>query len=179
MNRAQLEHLIRAAADAVSDNEVIVIGSQSILGSFDESVLPPEATTSIEADLFFLNDSDGWKSDLITGSLGEGSLFERTFGIYADGVSFTTATLPAGWQDRLVIMRSPGTLPATAYCLEPHDCVISKLVAHRPWKDLPFAAALLRERFVNAATLLARLDQTAGISVQKRRMIQDWIQAQP
>lgn len=177
MNRDQLEHHIRAAADVVDDNQILVIGSQSILGTYDESVLPIEATTSIEADLGFFNDPDHKKADLISGAIGEGSEFEQAHGVYADGVDLTTATLPEDWRGRLVILRSPRTGPAVGYYLEPHDCVIAKLVAHRPWKDLPFAASLLQRQFVSATTLLERLDQTSGISDDLRQTIIDWIEA--
>ena len=34
MQRSELEHVIRASGDIAQDNEIIVIGSQSILGQF-------------------------------------------------------------------------------------------------------------------------------------------------
>ena len=34
------------------------MGSQAILGTYDEDDLPPEATASMEADLAFLDDPD-------------------------------------------------------------------------------------------------------------------------
>ena len=49
MTRKQLEHAIRAACDAAGDTEVIVFGSQAILGTCPN---PPEAlTASIEVDI--------------------------------------------------------------------------------------------------------------------------------
>lgn len=56
MNREQLAHILRAAARIAGDDEVIVIGSQAILGSFDEDELPSPAHASIEADIFFDDD---------------------------------------------------------------------------------------------------------------------------
>ena len=50
MNRAQFEHVIRAAADAVGENELIVIGSQAILGIYPEA--PSELLMSMEADVY-------------------------------------------------------------------------------------------------------------------------------
>lgn len=55
----------------------------------------------------------------------------ETYGYYAQGVSVTTATLPEGWQDRLVSFETPATAPGRGSCLEPHDLVINKLVAFR------------------------------------------------
>jgi hypothetical protein len=36
MKRTELEHIIRASADIAQDDEIVVIGSQSILGQFPE-----------------------------------------------------------------------------------------------------------------------------------------------
>ena len=44
MKRDQLAHLLRAAASATGRTDILVIGSQAILGSFDETELPPETT---------------------------------------------------------------------------------------------------------------------------------------
>lgn len=53
MNREQLAHVLRAAA-IVSDGDILVVGSQSILGTADAHHLPVDVTLSIEADLAFL-----------------------------------------------------------------------------------------------------------------------------
>lgn len=49
MNRAQLEHAIRAACEVTRDHEVYVFGSQSILGQFPE--VPDALKMSAEADI--------------------------------------------------------------------------------------------------------------------------------
>ena len=49
MNRAQLEHAIRAACEVTRDHEVYVFGSQSILGQFPE--VPNALKSSAEADI--------------------------------------------------------------------------------------------------------------------------------
>lgn len=40
MRREQFDHLLRAASAIVGDDRLTVIGSQAILGSFDDSELP-------------------------------------------------------------------------------------------------------------------------------------------
>lgn len=50
MRRVDLEHLIRAAAAITNEYELVVIGSQSILGSTDN--VPPEVLQSMEADIY-------------------------------------------------------------------------------------------------------------------------------
>ncbi len=49
MNREQLEHAIRAACDVSGDKELIIFGSQSILGQFPEA--HEELRRSTEVDL--------------------------------------------------------------------------------------------------------------------------------
>lgn len=49
MTRDQLEHAIRAACDVSADREVLVFGSQAILGRYPDA--PPTVRASIEVDL--------------------------------------------------------------------------------------------------------------------------------
>lgn len=102
MNRQQLAHILRAAYRVVDVPEVLVLGSQSILGTFDEDGLPPEATASMEADIGFLDDPDRSKADLVEGAIGEMSAFHDMDDVYAEGISIETAILPDGWRDRLL-----------------------------------------------------------------------------
>ena len=83
MNREQLAHIVRAAATITGDGDIVIIGSQSILGAADVSGLPEEATMSMEADVAFLNDIDAPKADELDGAIGELSQFHETFGYYA------------------------------------------------------------------------------------------------
>lgn len=172
MRREQLEHILRAAAQVVKQKDLLVIGSQSVLASWDETKLPPEAVRSIEADVAPL-DGDDEKSDLIDGSLGEGSQFHETFGIYAQGVSLKTAVLPEGWRDRLVKLDNPSTYPGRGLCLDPHDCVLSKMVAGRQ-KDYDFATALLKAALLEPKTLAERIE-LLGISESEKERIRGWL----
>lgn len=176
MRRDQLEHLLRAASTITDDPNVIVFGSQAILGSFAEQLLPPEATYSVESDFTFFNDENDDKSDHVDGAIGELSMFHETFGIYAQGVSITTAVLPLGWQDRVVVIEAGTTEPARGHCLEPHDLVISKLVANRD-KDREFAAALLNAGLVSKDTLLERAAQLVDRDHDTERIVA-WLRQQ-
>jgi hypothetical protein len=77
------------------------------------------------------------------------------FGIYGQGVSVTTAVLPAGWTARLVPYERADAEPSEAKCLDAHDLVISKLVAGRD-KDLLFARVLVEAGLISCATLRDR-----------------------
>jgi len=152
VKRRDLEHIIRASAQIADDDEIIIIGSQAILGQFPDA--PADLLISVEADVFPKNRPE--RSDLIDGSIGEGSPFHDTFGYYAQGVGEDTAVLPRGWKDRLVPIRNPNTRQATGWCLEAHDLVVAKLVAGRE-KDLAFARTALDHGLVRRETLEERL----------------------
>jgi hypothetical protein len=169
VNRTQLEHVIRAAAAIAADDEIVVVGSQSILGQFPGS--PAELLVSVEADVYPKNRPE--HADLIDGSIGELSPFHSTFGYYAQGVAPDTAVLPAGWQSRLVKVQNANTHGATGWCLEIHDLVLSKYAAGRD-KDLEFVAAAIRHDMVNRDELLARL-VTLPVDTALRRVIEQRI----
>lgn len=82
MTREQFAHVLRAVSRIAEDPDVLVIGSQSILGSYSEDELPPEATGSMEVDTAFLVDPDEAKSDLVDATIGELSQFHDEFGYY-------------------------------------------------------------------------------------------------
>lgn len=155
MQRPQLEHIIRAATGITGATEFVVIGSQAVLGQFPDA--PEELLVSIEADVFSLRSQAD--SDLIDGTIGEGSPFHQTFGYYAHGVSEETARLPDGWRERLLPVHNENTGGGTGLCLEVHDLAVSKLVAGRE-KDLDFVAGLLRHRLAEAGVVRERLGQT-------------------
>lgn len=102
MRRDELAHLLRAASTIGKRGDVLVIGSQSILGTYAEDRLPAEATASIEADLLFLGARDRSSSDEVNVLIGEGSDFHATHGVSAEGVERGVAILPLGWRRRVV-----------------------------------------------------------------------------
>lgn len=155
MTRAQLEHLIGAAATIADDHEVVIIGSQSILGQFPDA--PAELCRSMEADLWPKNHPERW--ELIDGSIGELSPFHEAFGYYAQGVGPETATLPDGWQERVVRVESPRTRGAVGLCLEIGDLLVSKYAAGRE-KDREFVRTAVRLRLLDRDTLTKRIAAT-------------------
>ncbi|GHT89294.1 hypothetical protein AGMMS49960_02460 [Betaproteobacteria bacterium] len=152
MTRAELEHIIRAASAIVNEYEIVIVGSQSILGAFPSA--PEKLLFSMEADVYPLNRPD--LSDLIDGAIGEGSPFQEHFGIYAQGVGPETAVLPEGWKDRLVKIQNAATDLRIGYCLEPHDLAASKLCAGRE-KDWEFVSVMLSEKLISPQTLRERI----------------------
>lgn len=165
MNRAELEHVIRAAAAISGDDDIVVIGSQAILGQFPAAA--PELCVSNEADVYPRNKPE--MADVIDGAIGELSMFHDTFGYYAQGVAPRTATLPSGWESRLIPVSNANTRGATGWCLEAHDLVLSKYTAGRE-KAHEFVAAALRHHLVQPDELLRRLVDLPVDEAQRARI---------
>ena len=143
MRRSELEHVIRAACGVTGAREIVIIGSQSVLGLFPNA--PDTLLVSIEADVFTFRDPSD--SELIDGSIGERSMFHQSFGYYAHGVAEETAALPDGWVDRLVRIQNENTGGGAGLCLEVHDLAVSKLVAGRE-KDVTFIRELIEHGMI-------------------------------
>lgn len=155
MKREEFEHVVRAAA-AIVEDEIVVVGSQAIHGQFSS---PPEALlVSRELDVYPLSAPE--RAAEIDAAIGDGSLFDSTYGYYAHGVGPETPQAPAGWQERLVRVELPPRgqqSSATAWCMEIHDLVLAKLAAGRP-HDLEFAAEAIRGRLVDREQLALGLE---------------------
>ncbi|HVS01239.1 MAG TPA: DUF6036 family nucleotidyltransferase [Thermoanaerobaculia bacterium] len=171
MRREDLEHLIRASAQIADDEEIVVIGSQAILGQFPDA--PPELLVSDDADLYPRQHPE--RADLIDGSIGELSPFHLTYGYYAHGVGPETATLPRGWERRLVPIDSSTTPGARGLCLEVHDLLVAKYAAGRP-KDRAFARTVAVHGLADRPTLLERLAATE-LAEESRQRLRSWIEA--
>jgi len=166
MNRQQLWHAIRAACSIAGIDSVIIVGSQSILGSFTTNELPRTATLSREVDILpDVEDPDkvAQLSDLIEGVAGEMSPFEELHGFSLDGVDLTTSILPDGWRDRLVLVSNESTMDVTTgrqytgWCLDPADLCVAKLCAGRE-KDREFVFALFEAGLVDRRLVRCRLN---------------------
>jgi hypothetical protein len=165
MRRDQLEHAIRTACQIIGEPAVIVVGSQSILGTFREDQLPADATMSAEIDILPIaddNDETARLADIIEGVAGEFSPFEELHGFSIDGVDLTTSALPADWRGRLVIVQNANTAAPdgesqyAGWCLDKEDLCVAKLCALRE-KDQNFVAALFGAKLVDREIILTRL----------------------
>lgn len=142
MKRAEFEHVLRAAA-AVVDDELVVIGSQAILGQYPDA--PESLLRSLEVDVFPRNHPE--RADEIDSAIGDGSRFHQTFDYYAHGVGPETPVAPAGWEGRLVRVDLPAInrkgVTVVVWCMDVHDLVLSKLAAARP-HDFEFVDEAIR-----------------------------------
>jgi hypothetical protein len=170
MTRAQLEHAIRAACDVSNDTELLIFGSQAVLGEFPDA--PASLRASIEVDVQPKNRPE--TVDAIDGALGELSLFHQTHGFYVHGISIDSAMLPDGWQQRTLPVSDPIlTACKTGLCIEVHDLAASKLAAYRQ-KDKEFVRLLLIERMIEHKVLAERIN-SLKIEEQLRERLLGWI----
>lgn len=166
MKRAELEHVIRASGAIVNEDELIIMGSQSILAQFPNA--PSELLKSMEADLYPRRRPE--LAIQIDGAIGEMSPFHETFGYYAHGIGTDTAELPEGWESRLVPILNENTRGVTGWCLDAHDLAFSKLVAGRE-KDLIFVKAMIEHALIQSKRLI-ELSQTPSVEPQITRGVQ-------
>ena len=183
MRRHQLEHAIRTACQILQHSEVIVVGSQAILGTYEESRLPAAATMSIEVDILPIADTNAETArlaDLIEGVAGEFSSFEELHGFSIDGVDLDTAVLPEGWRDRLVKVQNANTaVPAgspqfTGWCLDKEDLCVAKLIAFRK-KDINFVGALLDDHLVDLEEVRRRLRTVTDLHNAASEQADSWL----
>jgi hypothetical protein len=155
VNRAELEHLIRAAG-TIANDDLVIVGSQAVLGAFPNA--PSELLRSMEADMYPRHNPAA--ADEIDGAIGDGSHFHSTFGIYAHGVGPETVIAPRGWEQRLIRVeaRSAGDGVARAgWCLELHDLLLAKLAAGRE-RDWEFVEVAIRHGLARLSRLRERVE---------------------
>lgn len=79
------------------------------------------------------------------------------------------------WREKL--QQGPGaaqsTQPGRGFALDPHDCVVSKLVAGRE-KDHAFANALIEAELIDPAIVAARID-TLEVDPRVMERLRRWI----
>lgn len=136
MTRNELLNLLRSAQLPYPDVQIVVVGSQSVLGTHSDQELPERATLSMEADVMYRRQGayDEKLTDQVDATFGEGSAFHEENGVYLQGVDETTCVLPGEWNGRLVTLaelpsRAGGSMPVL--CLDPHDLAVAKLAAGR------------------------------------------------
>jgi hypothetical protein len=78
MRRDQLEHAIRAACQITGQLEVIIVGSQAILGTYAEYELPLLATRSLEIDVLPITDDNDEPRPLVNRSTSAGAWIRKT-----------------------------------------------------------------------------------------------------
>jgi hypothetical protein len=178
MKRADLRRLFAQARKLSGETDWIVFGSLAALGHTGE--VPPRMAMSLDVDAFGKKDPE--RVFALAEALGQGSAFEAEHGYYLDPLSPRVATLPSGWEERLVrIELEPGL---AAWFLEPNDAAVSKYARMEP-RDREWIRAGLEAGILSLAILEARFAQTAFLddaeSAHARKALaedRDWLRAQ-
>jgi hypothetical protein len=111
MKKRDLQTALRAASAVSGEREFYLIGSQAVHAC---CLRPPaEVLLSQECDLYPRNTPE--IASLLHAQLGRGSRFARRHGFYVDVVTPALASLPEGWERRLVPLQV-GVVKV--YCLE-------------------------------------------------------------
>ena len=152
LRKPQIAHLLRAVAGVTGHASFVMVGTGAVIAR--SKVLTLDLMRTREIDVYAADTPDADRlSDLIDGSIGEGSPFDETFGYYAHGVSAATACLPDDWAVRATRLAIPGG--AACLCPEENDIALAKLCAWRQ-KDRDWLAAGLATGLLDIAAMQAR-----------------------
>lgn len=155
MNIDKAFKLFKEAKAKCNHGDFVVIGSNSVIAfAASGTTVPDDMTRSIDFDAYPLKDP-GRVDDLIR-EFGENGPFHQREGIYLDAVAPTTATLPEGWQGRLVKVEKEDV---RLWCLEPNDAAVSKYSRGEP-RDLRWIRAGIAASMISLPTVRLRLKQT-------------------
>ena len=147
-----LKHLVKAAGALGESRKVVVLGSASLLVSFPELGEAGLLENSYDADLL-LEPISKEIAAFLNESLGQGSLFNAEKGYHADILHPTiAASLPPGWEDRLVPMDGFNNV----FALDPLDLAAVKVVVGRE-KDMALVKGLLELKKITEEKLRERL----------------------
>ena len=158
MKREDLRLLFARARELCGERDYVVFGSLTVLGHAGE--LPPRMAASVDVDAF--GKSDPARIFELARALGQGSPFEVEHGYYLDPISPRLATLPAGWEERLVRIELEPDL--AAWFLEPNDAAVSKYARMEP-RDREWIRPGLQAGILSLPIIDARFAQTVFLDV--------------
>lgn len=147
LKKAAITHLLRAATGVTGRDSFVIVGTGAVIAQL--KAVPLELMRTREVDIDVPDDpAADAMSDLIDGTIGEGSPFDEAFGYYAHGVGALTACLPDDWRTRAVRYEVPNMPDLLCLCPDPDDVALSKLCAwrdkDREWLDAGLGAGVLR-----------------------------------
>lgn len=154
MKRSDLQRLFARARALSGETDYVVMGSLAALGHSGR--VPARMAMSIDVDAYGKHDPQ--RIFELAAVLGQGSEFEAEHGYYLDPISPRIATLPEGWDARLVRIELEPEL--AAWFLEPNDAAVSKYARMEP-RDREWIRAGLGAGMLSLPILEARFARTA------------------
>jgi hypothetical protein len=128
LRKADIDHILRAAAAITNQSSFVLIGTGAVIATARH--IPARLMMTPEIDLYVEGDDSEMFSDLIDATIGQGSVFHRTFHYYGDGVSPRTAIMPQDWRSRAVTYKTADDT-VQALCPSADDIAVAKLCAWR------------------------------------------------
>lgn len=165
MKLDELFELAEEARRLTGHVELVIIGSNSILCLAPHAKIPESMVMSIDVDAYLRQDP-GRTGSLKT-ALGEGSMFHRSHGYFLDPVSPSLATLPDGWEKRLLIERR-GDL--SVWFLDPDDAAISKY-ARLEERDRRWIREGLSAGLLSMPKIRSRLQATSFLDDEEEKKV--------
>jgi hypothetical protein len=156
MHLRSLRHVVEAVEALVHPARITIMGSSSLL-AFDATLgdVGQPLELSLDADLL-VEPADVRLAAVLHEAVGEGSLFHREYGVYADLLRpDIDETLPAGWRGRCTGLNDMEHV----YCLDRYDLALAKLALARE-KDLALLRGLVERRVIDLQTLRRRYQDT-------------------
>ena len=155
LRRAQIEHIIRAVHGITGHATFVLIGTGAVIAQ--SRTLPLPLMVTRELDLYAQDAKETDQiSTLIDATVGEGSMFDETFGYHAHGIGPTTATLPQGWRNRAKELTWPTMPGVVCICPDVDDIALSKICAWRE-KDIDWLRKAHQARLLNLAAIKNRV----------------------
>lgn len=164
MTLEQFDHICRAAAAVAGTQKVYVFGANAIIPWLVQAGHSIPLSGFVPSRELDLSVGDEKMDTLIDGSIGELSVFDQTFAVYAHGVSLSAFQAPANWQKRAGKRTEP-VHQIEIIAPHPHDLIISKLAIGRP-KDFDFAVVVARLFPMTDAELNNLLDEFRAVHSQ-------------
>ena len=154
MNRAKLAHVVRAVAAITEHKHFVIVGSATVL--LQARNIPAAMLNTNEIDIYSPDAQDEeFFADLVEGSIGPGSHFDRTFKYHGDGVSSRTASLPSDWRGRASLVTNLGIADVEVVVPDLNDIALAKMVAWRE-KDRDWLKAGVRALILSPTAMRER-----------------------
>jgi hypothetical protein len=179
LRKADIDHILRAAAAITNQFSFVLIGTGAVIATARH--IPALLMMTPEIDLYVEGDDSEMFSDLIDATIGQGSIFHRTFHYYGDGVGARTAIMPRDWRSRAVTYTTADK-SVQALCPSADDIAVAKMCAWREkdvaWLDKAFTSRIARVEHVEGL-LSHGLPPEAPDEMELRRRLQSFRPAQP
>ena len=157
MHIRSLKQLIDIVKAMTRPKKITVLGSSSLLASspdLGEKGRPLEL--SLDAD-FLVEPCDSGQAGILHEAIGEGSLFHKENGVYADFMRpEIVETFPSGWQKRCILLGHDQSVR----CLSPIDLALIKLKLGRE-KDVDLLVSMIKNGIINLTALQKAYQETA------------------